>query len=390
MATQAQREKRRRQRQRRAARKTGTAMTRGTPKVNKPNSAASVQRMITRLGSCSSEYALSLENPFATGPVGCIPSYPTIKSQRTKLWNRGSFDTGSDGYGFIVMNPWAVSSDANTTSAGIADGFVQYSTPTYTGAGVITLNVVGTPVAPSGSVVSAQPNSPFTRTQFGTTSALVQYRIVSAGLRIKFSGTALNQGGIVYGLHQPNHETLLNYTRDTMMSFDEGGKFVITGQNSENPDKWFTVLYKPVDPFDCEFAFNPTNPGTVTAATSFPMGFIVKTAATGSQPFEYEAFANVEFTGAPARAKSLSYADPVGFAAVQTALNASGNPPTYSDANTRTASLLSLAGQYLEGVMTHPETQRRAVNMGVAGLGMVFDRMRLGGAVNNERRMIPY
>lgn len=341
-------------------------------------------KIVPRLGSCSLEYATSLENPFKEGPIGCIPSYPIIKTQRTKLWSQGAFTTSTDAgkAGFITMNPWHVANNANSSTS-VPNGFVQCTElATFVGS-AIDLATTATPVT---GVSMLYPNSPFTFAQFGAGSTNVQFRLVSAGLRIKYSGTSLAQGGTVFGLHQPNHESVDGYTASSIMSFDEGEKFVVLDQQRGKQDAWFTVLYRPVDPDDCEFSDLAGNPSGSGGTPNHIMGFLVIAPSTTPITFEYEAFANVEFTGAPARAKQLSWADPVGFAAVQSAMNIGGNRPTLTSASERVNALINTAGQVLSSVMTNaaPAIGKAA---GIAAGRLMLEQQQ---ALNPERRLIPF
>lgn len=290
--------------------------------------------------------------------------------------------------GWIAMNPWCVSNDA-INQATWKNGFVQYvDANTFVG-NAIDLESTGSAVT---GVATQFSNSPYTNAQFGAGSANLQFRVVSAGLRIKYSGTSLAQGGTVFGLHQPNHETLQGYAPSTIMSFDEGEKFVVLDQQRSKANAWFTVLYRPVDPFDCEFSSQNGLPDVSLASggTTFPMGFIVVAPSTTPITFEYEAFANVEFTGAPARAKQLSWADPVGFAAVQTAMNVGGNRPTLSEASDRVNALINTAGQVLSTVMTNAAPAiGKAVGL-LGGQALLRQQQRLLGPENPERRLIPF
>lgn len=304
----------------------------------------STSRPSVQLGTCAAQYAAALGNPF-NGPLACIPLFPSIPSQRIRTWVRGSMSTGTAGYGSISANPFFV---ANTTaSAGFTP--VRFTDNTY--AGAIS---AGFPVA-AGSVVGVNKvyaNSPYSAAQISATG--IMFRVVAAGLRIFYTGTVLNKGGVLYGLQHPNHQSIEGYTPDNMMAFEEAAK-----TSNTNETKTFTVYYKPVDQDDLEFssangkAGNDDDPVTVNGGHYMGIAVVAPIGTPFvAQQFDFEYFSIIEFTGPNVPSKQPSDADPQGFSAVNTVT--AGNPkalqPTSKSPGSTVSDILGSATQYLNSV----------------------------------------
>lgn len=186
--------------------------------------------------------------------------------------------------------------------------FIQYSnpnSPTVTANGFSGTNAV-----------SVTSNSEFA---YGAAwSAGFNYRVVAAGLRIKYTGNQLTRGGRIVALQEPSHLTLATLTATSMLAYPEAKQISITEE-----DDWITLLYRPVDTDDFDFTnvippWNGVNGGY--------LGFWVSSHdSTGAQiqAFEFEAYVMLEFMGYNVTGKSPSYADPMGHAAVQSIVTSS-------------------------------------------------------------------
>lgn len=224
---------------------------------------------------------------------------------------RGIFSTSNNaaatGFGYIVMNPeWGVASDAP---------FVITNGPADT---VTVVNpTAGTPV-------NNYSNSPYTQGLFQQSG--LQYRIVGAGLRIRYAGALLTMGGQVAGLHHPAHTSLTGFSinnaaspLNNILSYKEAQQFSVTA------DRWTNVLYHAVEEDDTDYhiTFPALTAGTGKAGY---MGFAIQAPDTSGvtvQTFEWEAVAHVEILGAIVLNKTPSHVDFVGHGAVTTAANLS-------------------------------------------------------------------
>jgi hypothetical protein len=134
---------------------------------------------------------------------------------------RSSFDVGvsSTGTGFVAFTP---SVDSSRDS-------VQYTTSSYAGAAAITRNTTATTGV--SNVVLALP---YTSTQLTTIAShnngsnLMQYRLVAVGATMKYVGSELNRGGIVYSLCHPRNDDISNMSALTLFqNFSETIKYNI-------------------------------------------------------------------------------------------------------------------------------------------------------------------
>jgi len=279
------------------------------------------------LGSCSVDYARSLGNPF-TGPENaCIPDYPALMTGRYRTWIKGTFATSTNGaaagFGYIVADPF---------------GAVFSDTP-----GLMTNAAAGTEVAISMNGTAYTSNSTYTSAQLPN----IQYRIVSAGLRIRYTGSELVRGGQVVGLHQPAHVALLNYNIANMDAFKESERLPVTRR------EWTTLLYRPVDTVDLNFKNTAPAALPITALTDeWYMGFCIQAADTSGanpQAFEFEFFVNVEIQGAVVLNKMPSHVDTAGHGAVNAITNMAPtlHKPHQKDSDDVASGLVSASAHYL-------------------------------------------
>jgi len=170
---------------------------------------------------------------------------------------------------------------------------------------------LGTSVSTTGAT-GYTTNAEYADTSFGATAASTQYRIVAAGVRIRYIGTELNRGGQVVGLEDPTHSTL---NGRVLTSFDlelESARMAV-GRD------WATVLYHPVvnEEYNFQNTFPPVN---MTADLSYYMGLVVAApTATTPATFEWEAYVVAELQGRNVQSKTMSHVDLTGFSAVHTA-----------------------------------------------------------------------
>lgn len=208
-------------------------------------------------------------------------------SQKTRIFSRGSFSTGTSGFGFIQMKPSAFSDIVNGNSVSTATTAMNSST-TISGA--------------TNTTSVAAPNSPFSSGQVGTGATSMSYRIVGAAIYVKYAGTALNKGGDMVLLEQPAHADTNILSYSTALGFDGAKRVAVK-------DEWQHLCWVPVTSSDVDFSTS------VAGLSINPLAIFVNSAGT-PQPFDYEIYTWVEFCGSLARAPSLSWNDPIGYQAV--------------------------------------------------------------------------
>lgn len=255
---------------------------------NQPQAAVARTRTAFRLSPCAEKYYDSLLDPFDGPADACVPILPSFPSQKLRVFSRGSFATSSaNSNGFVFMSPTASN-----------DGQGAFKTGSTFAGTTLSNGVTGV-----SQVLMA--NSPFTASDFS--SGYVQARCVSAGLRVRYSGTKMNAGGTVYILEHPNHQTLVGYDTAAMMALDRCLREPLSDTGA-----WHTVCWAPVDQDEMDYlaASNPA------ASTAYPLAIFV-VSATAGVTLDYEVFANWEIIGSKARGLTKNSADPTGLALVQ-------------------------------------------------------------------------
>jgi hypothetical protein len=239
------------------------------------------------ISHCSRDYLHALLDPF-DGPLACVPTAPSIESLKIRTWVKGVFTIGTAGFGFIEMSPIDMAAqDANP---------VQRS-------GVAFANTImnGGP----GSV-TAQSNSPYFSSDFAdpeTAPLANEARVVAAGIRVRYTGTELNKGGVIYPWHHRNNGSLDTMGITDYLSFQGNS-------TAETNRKWTSVVWTPVGTRDTRFGYN-------IGAPYGPYSLAVMATGVPGNTFEYEAVAVLEITGQTIRSLTPSHADPPGFQGIQ-------------------------------------------------------------------------
>jgi len=139
------------------------------------------------LTDCTIKYAAAVHDPFNTSVGACVPDVDVRTSFRTKCWARGVMSTGTNGFGFIALNPYA----------GLASDFACCS---YTVANIPENKIVTT--IDGISVLGLPMNSLFESTAFSPTIAgkRLAFRPVAWGLRMRPITAELELAGVCAGI----------------------------------------------------------------------------------------------------------------------------------------------------------------------------------------------
>ncbi len=248
------------------------------------------------LSGCAKDYLSVLENPWS-GKVACVPTIPSVPSRKVRYWNKGVLSTGTDGFGYILFNPFNPSNDPS----GDTEWAVFFSDSNYA-------QTFATTNSATPGVVAAALNSEYTNTLLNSNA--VKYRLVSAGLRVRYAGTELNRGGRVFMLEEPDHGNLDGDNIGDIAKYDSHKVF--------RPDQqWKSVVFHPSDEDEFDYISYPNRPG------NFFLCAMLDSPGGGSLPiaFEYEAMAIYELLGAAVRGLTPTPADLVGLSAAQSFTN---------------------------------------------------------------------
>jgi len=206
-----------------------------------------------------------------------VPKFPSIESSKRVLFARGVGACVS-GTGGIIARP----DSANDVIT------AYYSQTGWVSSGSQTL-----PTSADVGVGAAFPNSGYQAADF--IAGGIQVRLVAFGIRVRYIGTALNAGGVVYELEEPSHHSLEGVSLPTMRQFDSCTSNCFDGS-------WFESLYQPRFPAD----FGYTTGASGQSSFAHFLGLNIQ-AADDTAPFEWEVYGHWEFIGREVRGKSISH-----------------------------------------------------------------------------------
>lgn len=268
------------------------------PKAPKPKVDNSVS-----LSKCAFKYALAIADPF--NPMArdaCIPVYPSPPSIKASAVGRLTMAIGTQGVGFVLVSPCL----ANNLPA------LFYTNSSYALATISPLSANSTLQT---GIVASNMSSPFTRAQLAITngSSTVSGRMVSMGLRVRYTGTTMNESGAYYCYVTPDHSNVLangisspsdlgffsetvvnNVTREpcelSIYSIDSAET-----QYSSQASEGTSQLYYPYSGHNTTFngAFTYTDTSVLVGS---PCAIIAVTGVAGST-FVMEIIQHHEFTG---------------------------------------------------------------------------------------------
>lgn len=237
------------------------------------------------LSDASLRYVAALYDPRQCYEAPWIPSQ-TCFSDKFHVFVRGSFATGTTGYGYVT---------ARLNSA--SDTYTTISTTSASVGGAATLfNAYS-------NLTNSTNNSKYVAANFGTTGQLLSGRPVAAALYVRYAGTEMNRGGDYLLIEEPNHSDLqANYSYNLSLTQDGCKRIPVT-------QEWVHVCFTPNS--QNEFAFNSANLPNAPVGGNNVIGIAVSS-AVAAQPFEFEFHMWAEAAGASARSATASYNDVLG------------------------------------------------------------------------------
>jgi hypothetical protein len=236
------------------------------------------------LSHCAANYLVTLTSPFGFHGEACIPDLHAVPSKKVRVKARGTFSTGANGEGSIVLSPWC---NANTDDA------FSFTLPTYVGGPTIPTILTVVP----GTGRAAFSKLPYGPTEFVANSGNslgVRARTVATAIRIRYIGPELARSGQVIGFRHPDNNNVVGKTYDELRSLE-------TSKTFSNKRQWIYANYVPTRPE--EYRYSP-NQCTASDGNNYKwsLGFAITGTTTsvgtpGPAPFEWEAIKFVEFIG---------------------------------------------------------------------------------------------
>jgi hypothetical protein len=285
-----------------------------------------------RLANCTYDYATALVNPFKSfARELCIPDTIVIPSFKFRTFTRGVFSTGVLGVGFAIYNPFLANMFQTGPTGTLTNDPVIYTTTAYPNAYYawsITAGAYSTGIAGAGS------NSPFTPGfwQIGLVagdSRSRQYRLVAAGIRVRYIGTDFRNQGRLILYRSEGNQTVYNastvLTGSNLLASTYAQSVPVSRKSSYvfyQPDQATLLNYQSVNVYDPTLGGGPA----IGNANWSLLIYVDGGDTTTPQSWEFEACSWYEAVGSQLSV-TMSHSDPVGFGAV----NAAGmarNPTT--------------------------------------------------------------
>lgn len=257
-------------------------------KQQQPRGQKKSKAMQFSLAPCTGKYVRALTNPWADAAVGsCIPDVPSYPSKKIRVIIRGSGATSgtiAPYTGFVWCAPELIL--ANDAAK------CWYTTSTYvTNPGAFSSTATGV------TSISATAADFASAALTGARS----YRLVACGIRVRYTGTLANAGGMVAGLLQPVHFSLDGATWATLRSYQYVREYPFS-------ERWVGLTYSPYAPDDSKYL------AYANRSTAGYMGIMIQSAAAAAG-FDFEVVAHYEMFGSAVNDGSRDGMDPIGYAA---------------------------------------------------------------------------
>lgn len=272
------------------------------------------------LSKCAYMYALAISDPFNPAcKEACVPKYPSPPSLKNTVITRFTATVGVQGIGFITLHP-TIASDRPA---------VFFTTALYnlTNYAILSANNVLNTGVSSGTLPL-----PFPTTSLGFVNGGVSAsgRIVSSGVRIRYTGTTMNESGTYQCYVSPSHDNVLAYAS----SPSQLGALLETDVSTVSRDPCSIAAFG-IDAQECAYTASDVtdatqiyypyststimNNGYTLLVTGSPCGIIGFSGVPGST-FLVEVIQHTEFTGpSAATLSSPTDNDTNGFELVQAA-----------------------------------------------------------------------
>jgi hypothetical protein len=273
-------------------RKIGTANRKATRDQGRgavPAVSRSVAKPRAQLSDCAAKLIAVRATPFehcARGACSGLP--PALPTERYFTTCRNTITCTAGQYVGIFLNPAkGVTNDVPFMWTNIGDITTEFSFST--GAGWTTTSSIAL--------------GPYADSEFA--DAALEFRVVGAGLRIRYSGTQLNMGGTACAIMSPDASELWGETVDGVMRWP----------NVEPIDMgrgWHQASWYPTTPADFEYDSSPSSGGGSGSRSSLGMAFV----AAADSVISVETIVHVEAVGSRARPSKQGAADYIGVPAV--------------------------------------------------------------------------
>lgn len=234
---------------------------------------------------CSAKYASALLDPEYTPLGACVPFGFPQATKKSKGFTTGRMACGTSGVGYVLANASTVNDVAVCT----------YTGATSVGTTATALNAftnLGT---------ALQANLPYAAASVGASGTLVQTRLVSQILKVRYAGTEANRNGSVYCVENPIHGDISAMTPSQVFTMPAR-----TNARPKMDGSWHTVLWSgPVAQNEAVLGVT----STFASRTGYA-GIVIL--GTAGDIYDFEVYTQIEYAGqidgtGPAEADAEGY-----------------------------------------------------------------------------------
>jgi len=240
-------------------------------------------------------YGAILADPFLDAGLVSPPGIPTAPAFPSRKWRtaiKGSFSTGTNGTGFVYIDPY------HTVFNDVPCG--SYSEAAYAGS-----NFVGTTTTGVSSFNNIQ--SPYAT---ATLANGILARLVACGIRVRYTGTALNRGGSLVGVYtRDDYSTLSNRNYSGVLT-----NFPYVSAQSVS-EEWEGATWFPTNNASLDY-YNPGEIFTYNWYDFASLGVMVYSPNSVTLTFDFEVVCFWEYQGPGVISLSPSSSDFLGMSNV--------------------------------------------------------------------------
>jgi len=312
-----------------------------TMKTKQSNNMQQTVRDIIKLSMCAKFYAAALACPFwwldkschvKVESLGilpteqpCIPTNPTVMSRKMNFFLRIVAGVQADGSAFVAFAPKRIANDYSTVFNNTAPLLYSLSASSYAPG----FPVLDTGIAWTGGAANLNGDYNSAATIVNALGQGILYRIVGAGLRIRYIGKLLDESGIAHCVIDPDHYSLSG------LNINQIGQFETYFNMQVSPD-WITLTYTPVAEEEFQYQPDPINNPAANVGRTTAEHFM-GIAFSGLPPGDniaVEVIVHYEALGRPVRGKTQTPSDVVGTGIVLNAVGEAKQLENNDPANT--------------------------------------------------------
>lgn len=259
------------------------------------NASGKPKHTMGSLSQCSMLYAQALMDPWAVDMPPCIPDQVVLPSYKFGAQARGTFTIGTQGVGFVAVNPYTGVWTGGGTFSVYYTG-ATYALQAYTSVGGTT------------GLGAGQSDTSLLQSSWNPDG--YQFRVVGCGVKCRYMGSEISRSGRFIEYRHPNNYQIANgSTAQDLLQNRET-------QTAPADRKEHFVVYRPAGSQDLAYLNNDGfTPLPVT-----PTMVVMIEGGTPGQSFEYDVQWWFEVAGRLLPTVTKSDSDPIGLAAVKSAL----------------------------------------------------------------------